>query len=281
MTRPVFLSYVISLVFHQACAQTTPVYEIYALKFSARGSVALSEMVSGGPTKDSVSIFYMFWLIKASDGKNILVDAGFDRGLEWAGSLPFYKRPDSILLELNIKADEISDIILTHPHADHMDGISLFPKAHIWIQKEDYNYFVGEAWQKQGRHGGLEKRDVDLLVDRNVAGQLTLVDGDDKELFPGIRVFTGSKHTTNSQYVLVQTGGEKVIIASDNIWIYYNLDHLITTPYMYGTIDTVAYVQSMKRMKTQVSDIKYIIPGHDASLFSRFPAVKPDVIRIK
>lgn len=31
-----------------------------------------------------------------------------------------------------------------------MDGVDLFPKAHVWIQKEDYNYFVGAAWQKDG-----------------------------------------------------------------------------------------------------------------------------------
>jgi glyoxylase-like metal-dependent hydrolase (beta-lactamase superfamily II) len=81
--------------------------------------------------------------------------------------------------------------------------------------------------------------------------------------------------------VLVQTGVDKVILASDNIWIYYNLDHLASSPYLEGTFDTTAYVKSMQRMKTQASDIRYIIPGHDAAMFSRFPLVKPDIIKIK
>jgi glyoxylase-like metal-dependent hydrolase (beta-lactamase superfamily II) len=185
-------------------AQVAPLYEIYALKYFGLHSVPVSELALGAPRKDTMNMFFMYWLIRGNNGKNILVDAGFLKDLDIFKKLntSFYIRPDSVLLELNLKADEITDIILTHPHWDHVDGVSLFPKAHIWIQKEDYNYFVGEAWQKEGRHGGFYKRDVDSLVSLNLAGKLTLVEGDNKEIFPGIRVFSGSRHTYNSQYVL-------------------------------------------------------------------------------
>ena len=56
-----------------------------------------------------------------------------------------YIRPDSALAKVALKPEDITDIILTHPHWDHIDGIGLFPKAHIWIQKDDYGYFVGAA----------------------------------------------------------------------------------------------------------------------------------------
>jgi glyoxylase-like metal-dependent hydrolase (beta-lactamase superfamily II) len=264
-------------------AQAPPSYEIYALKYFGLHSVPVSDLALGAPKKDTMNMFFMYWLIRGINGKNILVDAGFLNDLDIFKQLntSFYIRPDSVLLELNIKADEITDIILSHPHWDHIDGVSLFPKAHIWIQKEDYNYFVGEAWQKEGKHQGFYKRDVDSLVSLNTAGKLTLVDGDDREIIPGIKVYTGSRHTFNSQYVLVQTGGDKVILASDNIWIYYNLDHLKSSPYPNGTFDTTAYVRSMQRMKTQASDIKYIIPGHDPAVFSRFPLIKPDIVKIR
>lgn len=264
-------------------AQAPPVYEIYALKYFGLRSVPVSELALGAPKKDTMNMFFMYWLIRGNNGKNILVDAGFLKDLDIFKQLntSFYVRPDSVLQELNIKADEITDIILTHPHWDHVDGISLFPKAHVWIQKEDYNYFVGQAWQKEGRHQGFYKRDVDSLVSLNIAGKLTLVDGDDREIIPGIKVYTGSRHTFNSQYVLVQTGGDKVILASDNIWIYYNLDHLTSSPYPNGTFDTTAYVRSMQRMKTQATNIKYIIPGHDPAVFSRFPLVTTDIVKIR
>ncbi|MDP9042654.1 MAG: N-acyl homoserine lactonase family protein [Bacteroidota bacterium] len=264
-------------------AQSPPVYEIYALKYFGLHSVPVSELALGAPRKDTMNMFFMYWLIRGNNGKNILVDAGFLNDLDIFKTLnkTFYVRPDSVLLEMNLKADEITDIILSHPHWDHIDGVSLFPKAHIWIQKEDYNYFVGEAWQKEGRHGGFYKRDVDSLVSLNLVGKLTPVEGDDKEIFPGIRVYTGSRHTYNSQYVMVQTDGDKVILASDNIWIYYNLNHLKSSPYPNGTFDTTAYVRSMQRMKTQASNIKYIIPGHDPAVFTRFHPIKSDIVQIR
>ena len=61
-----------------------------------------------------------------------------------------YIRTDSMLSGVGLQGAEIADVILTHPHWDHMDGVDLFPNAHVWIQKEDYNYFVGAAWQKDG-----------------------------------------------------------------------------------------------------------------------------------
>jgi glyoxylase-like metal-dependent hydrolase (beta-lactamase superfamily II) len=283
MFKSLLFSFILITAFLNLNAQTPPSYDIYALKYFGLRSVAVSDLAMDAPAKDTMNMVFMYWLIKGNNGKNILVDAGFLKDLDIVKGLhtSFYIRPDSVLLELNIKAEDITDIILTHPHWDHVDGVSLFPKAHVWIQKEDYNYFVGQAWQKDGRHGGFYKRDVDSLVSLNIAGKLTLVDGDDREIFPGIKVYTGSRHTFNSQYVLVQTGGDKVILASDNIWIYYNLDHLKSSPYPKGTFDTAAYVRSMQRMKTQASDIKYIIPGHDPAVFSRFPLIKPDIVKIR
>jgi glyoxylase-like metal-dependent hydrolase (beta-lactamase superfamily II) len=257
-------------------------YDVYAIKFASMGHPSpISAWADRGPTKDSVNIDFVIWLIKGNNGKNILLDAGFLRGIEDAKDFDVinYVRPDSMLSKLNLKAGDITDIIMSHPHWDHIDGLGLFPKAHIWIQKEDYNYFVGAAWQKGGNHGGFNKRDIRMLVDLNLVGKLTLVDGD-KEIIPGIRVYTGSRHTFNSQYVLVKTNLNKIILASDNIWIYYSLEHL-RPPSSGGTFDTTAYKKSMLKMKSLASGLKFIIPGHDAKMFSLFPAVQEGVVKIQ
>jgi glyoxylase-like metal-dependent hydrolase (beta-lactamase superfamily II) len=277
----ILLAFLTSII--NVSAQKTPAYEIYALKYAIlQNPTAVSVWASNAPEKDSLRIIFMFWLIKDNQGKNILVDAGCSNDMQEAIEFGLYKftRPDSILMQTGLKAADITDIIITHPHWDHIDGINLFPQARIWIQKEDYRYYVGEAWQKDGNHGGFAKRDVLQLTDRNVSGKVTLINGDDQEIFPGIRVYTGSRHTYNSQYVLVQSGSDKVIIASDNIWIYYNLNKLMPPP-SYGTFDAKGYVAAMERMKTLASKIDFIIPGHDAEVFTKFPKVSADVIRIK
>jgi glyoxylase-like metal-dependent hydrolase (beta-lactamase superfamily II) len=260
----------------------SPTYNIYALMYATVGHpLPLKYLVLNAPEKDSINAVFMYWLIKGNNGKNVLVDAGFLKDVEEAKDYDVtnYTRPDSMLLGIGLNPNDITDIILTHPHWDHMDGVNLFPNAQVWIQKEDYNYFVGTAWQK-GFGGDFNKRDVRKLVELNLEGKLNLVDGDNKEIIPGITVYTGSRHTFNSQFVFVKTGQDKIILASDNVYTYYNLDNLISAP-TEATFDTTAYVKSMVRMKTLVPDKKYIIPGHDALLFSRFPVVAEGIIKIK
>lgn len=259
-----------------------PTYKVYAIKFATSAyPFTEADWAKGGSKTDSIKINFMVWLIKGN-GKNILVDAGFLNDIEDAREFKVvnYTRPDSALAKVGLKAGDITDIILSHPHWDHIDGVSLFPNAHVWIQKEDFNYFVGQAWQKGEGSGGFAKRDVRTMIELNLAEKVTLVNGDNKEILPGIKVFTGSRHTFNSQYVLVNTGINKVILASDNIWVYYSLDHLVP-PSDGGTLDPAGYVKAMQRMKTMVSDVKYIIPGHDPKVFSKFPTIADGVVEIK
>src|ERR1700760_2231754 len=193
MKPAIFLTLLISTL--HARSQTER-YEVFALKFASLGHPSpISDWSNNGPKNDSVNIDFMIWLIRGNNGKNILVDAGFLPDMKDSKdakefAIKYNTRPDSTLSKLGLKPGDITDIILSHPHWDHIDGIGLFPNAHIWIQKEDYNYFVGGAWQKDGANGGFSKRDVRMLLDLNLAGKLTLVDGDNKAIIPGIRVYT-------------------------------------------------------------------------------------------
>lgn len=283
MKKIISLLSILFAVVLSASAQNKPSYEIYALKYADLKTLsAVSDWAQGAPGKDSLKIGFMTWLIKGDNGKNILVDAGC------AGDLPNavdfglvnYLRPDSVLLQLGIKAEDITDIIISHPHWDHINGITFFPKANIWIQKDDYDYFVGQAWQKDANHGGFVKADILNLVDLNVSGRVILVKGDNVEIIPGIKVYTGSRHTYNSQYAVVQSGKDNIVIASDNIWIYDNLEKMFPPP-SYGTFDAKAYVAAMQRMKMLASKPEFIIPGHDDKLFSKFPKITERIVRIK
>src|SRR5262245_2749478 len=99
-------------------------YKVYALKFASSGiTFPISDWVYKGPTKDSVHIDFMVWLIQGN-GLNVLVDAGFLNDIEDAKEFKIinYTRPDSVLSKLSLKPADITDIILSHPHWDHIDG---------------------------------------------------------------------------------------------------------------------------------------------------------------
>jgi glyoxylase-like metal-dependent hydrolase (beta-lactamase superfamily II) len=263
-------------------AQQAPTYKVYAIRFAATGHLApVSVFVDKGPDTDSVNMVFSIWLIKGDNGKTVLMDAGFQNDPKTTKEfgLVSYIRPDSALAKLGLKATDITDIILSHPHFDHIDGVGLFPNAHIWIQKEDYNYFVGASWASDSTVV-YEKQDVRTMVELNMAHKVTLVDGDNKEIIPGIRVYTGSRHTYNSQYAVVNTATKNIVLASDNIWIYYSLDHMMPASHG-GTFDPDGYVRAMARMKTLATSPKYIIPGHDAKVYTMFPEVSAGVVEIK
>ena len=255
-------------------------YEIYALKFATlnfKMPIAFSAVRS--TSKDSTSICYMVYLLKGNNGRTILIDAGFTETPAMYNMQAFtYVRPDVVLKQININPTDITDLIITHPHWDHIGGIDLFPNAMVWMQEKDYNYFVGTAWQKDGDNSAFNSKDVYKIIQKNIDKQLTLVKGDSIEIIPGIRVFIGSRHTFESQYVLVGTGSDKVIIASDNTWLYYNLTSLLSIPI---TFDQKAFIENLKRMKSMVKNIDLIIPGHDPLVFSKFPKVTEAVVKIK
>src|ERR1700753_2691627 len=113
---------------------TPPTYHVYAIRFSSMAHpTAISVWSDKGPDNDSVNIDFSIWLIKGDNGKNILLDAGFQNDLPEAKEFECknYTRPDSALAKLNLKPQDITDIILSHPHWDHIDGVGLFPNAHI------------------------------------------------------------------------------------------------------------------------------------------------------
>lgn len=251
-------------------------YEVFALRFNGTWTIPAQEMVDGANPKDSLKLCNIFWLLKGYNGKTILVDAGY---IDTAKTVDKnYVRPDVVLQRIKVSPNDITDIIITHPHIDHIGGINLFPKAKVWIQKDDFDYFVGESWQDSSLRTGFEKNDVRNLIEINLQGRLKLVKGDNIEIIPGIRVFTGSKHTYENQYLLVNTKTDQVLVASDAIWFYYNLDKLL--PARTYVLDPKAYVEAMKRMKTLVSNTNLIVPGHDDLVFSRFPDVAEGIVRI-
>ncbi len=49
----------------------------------------------------------------------------------------------------------------------------------------------------------------------------------------------------------------------------------------WATFDTTAYVKGIVKMKTLVSNVKFIIPGHDDLMFSKFPTIREGIIKIK
>jgi glyoxylase-like metal-dependent hydrolase (beta-lactamase superfamily II) len=254
-----------------------PVYDAWALRF-AHVPYALWSLVAGAERGPRVDIAFTVWPLRDQRSQRIvLVDAGFYREKFRAQWKPAeYVRPDRALeAVLGIAPDKVTDIIVTHTHWDHADGADLFPNATVWIQKAEYEHYVGPNGDVLNR-GGVDADDARMFAALKASGRLRLVDGE-QEILPGIRVYLGGKHTFASQYVGVRTVAGTLVIASDNAYLYMNLEQKLAIA---QTLDPASNLAAQARMIEIAGDPKRVIPGHDPDVFRRFPSPKPGLVQL-
>ncbi len=279
MTR--FL-YLVALVFSLAGAgmaqadASKPTYEIYAIRYATLLDFPVEALVKGADPSRKIDLAMTVWLIRGN-GRNILVDSGFyhERFFkDW--KLKGFVRPSEAVSDAGVKPEDITDVIVTHMHWDHADGMDLFPRAKIWVQKDELAYYAGEGWQKKNTHGGIDAEDVLTLVRLNTEGRVGLVHGDDQEIIPGVTCHIGGKHTYQSQYVSVTAKDGVVVLASDNVYLYENLEKHLPIA---ATLDAASNLRAQDHMK-EIAAKGFVIPGHDPAVFEKFPHTAERVVRI-
>ena len=275
-----FLLLLLSILYAQPLQIQPPVtYEVYALSYGTYPGFPVSALIGGADKNRKIDLQMMIWLLKGSNGKRILVDTGCYRDtIAQLKGIKNFIKPSDTLVKVGLSANDITDVIVSHMHWDHADGIDLFPNAKIWIQKEEYDYYTGAAWQPGGKHGGIEPDDVLTLVRLNTQQKVNLIDGDDREIIDGIRVYTGGRHTFASQYVGVHTDNGTTVIASDNMYLYENLEKHAPIA---QTFDADSNIKAQDRMRQIASRADLIIPGHDPEVFVKFPKPGNGVARIQ
>lgn len=259
-----------------ADAQPAPTYDVHAVRYGTIPSFPVRQLVLGADSARRLDIAMMVWVLRGG-GRTVLVDAGFYRDKfvqRWKPTA--FVRPDSAIAAVGLRPDDVTDIIISHVHWDHLDGADLFPRARVWIQRAEYEYYVGAGGEPL--RGAIDSLDAAMLGRLRAGGRVTLVEGDDQEILPGIRVYTGGRHTWASQFASVPTRAGTAIIASDNAYLYENLERHRPIS---QTLDTTSNLAAQARMATLAGSSRLIVPGHDPMVFERFPTPGKGVARIE
>lgn len=292
--RTVMIAFVLALCLPARAqpADSAPKYEVYAVEYAVLPQFPVASLVAGAERARRIDIAMMFWVIKGN-GRIVLFDTGCYRDQflrQWKPQN--FVKPSDAVGRLGIKPEDVTDVIISHAHWDHADGADLFPKAQVWIQRDEYQYYTGEAWQPdagtdlsmpEGRraanakHGGVFADDVMALVKTNLDGRLRFVNGDDQAVLPGIRCYIGGKHTFQSQFCSVSTRSGTVVLASDNMYLYENLEKHAPIA---QTLDAESNLRAQDRMKQLAAKPELIVPGHDPAVMQKFPKAADGVVRI-
>ena len=251
-----------------------PTYEVYAIEYAKLEGFPASALILGADSARKLDLSMMVWLLKG-EGRVILVDAGFYRK-EFLDSWKVrdFRKPSDAVAAFGVRPEDVTDIVISHMHWDHADGADLFPNARVWVQRAEYKFYLDE---KNQLRTGVFPSDVKMFRDIERAGRLHLVDGDSQQVARGVTAYIGGRHTKESQYVSVYSRSGLVVIASDNVYTYENIERHRPIA---ATWDTVANLAAQDRMLRMAAKPGLVVPGHDPKVFTRFAVVKPGVVRI-
>lgn len=148
------------------------------------------------PTPDrQLAMVLGCYLIRTTDGKNILIDSGLPPEHEQPETAPAVgaRTVTTCLHDLDLRPDDIDAVICTHFDVDHAGHHDAFTRAELVVQREHY---------ERARSGDPRYAATRPHWD-HPALHYRLIDGD-TELLPGLVLLKTSGHARGHQSILVR-----------------------------------------------------------------------------
>lgn len=183
----------------------------------------------------SIPITFCIYCIRTA-GRNILVDAGCDTMPGFV--MKDFRSPALALQDIGLSAADITDVVITHSHHDHIEAVGHFRNATVHIAKA--------AYEKGKKH---------IPADISV----TLFE---KELWltPQIRIVEWGGHAIGSSIVEITDGDIIHVLAGDECYTMENIQEKRPTGAFIDSLKALAFVEIYSKAPYQVHTC------HDISL---------------
>ncbi len=252
-----------------------PSWEVHVVEYARSHRQAMASLVFGTFEEPPVDVPFSF-VVARRPGRVVLVDCGFmkeKRGLSMAEkfAIPNWVSPLRMLAALGVAAEDVTDIVLSHAHFDHMGSIDQFPRAQLYLQKSEMLSWV-EILALPKRFSFLSEvlNPDDLLaaMAASIGHRLTLIEGDKDDLLPGLHVRLAPGHTMGQQFILLDTAKGRYAVSGDCIYSARNItgrdDCGCYLPLGAGIGSVWDQLKSIDRLNEHVGgDLSRIIILHD------------------
>lgn len=172
-------------------------------------------------TPDNIPSPFIPVLIEQGNQK-ILIDTGtgFTKETAMVDGSPAVRKGklQELLHQERKQAADITDVIITHLHPDHIGGIYseagdlLFPNARFYIHEDEWAYWHSSQSDKQP---AMFRYFIDKNITKLKNGKLHLFKGDFVELLPGITAVKTDGHTPGHIALIAHSKKEKLLYISD------------------------------------------------------------------
>jgi glyoxylase-like metal-dependent hydrolase (beta-lactamase superfamily II) len=247
--------------------------EVIQVKYGERvtqKSVVLHDYASYGLPDGDLHMEYNFWVLR-DGGTTMLLDTGYDiPARDWLGEIPVLSTPDG-LARLGIDPLEVSMVITSHFHYDHIGYLRLFENAQVVSGAAEYAYWFGK-WERNELEGEFTVAEhLEPVRRAEREGRLRLI-SERTEVHPGITVFPVGGHCPGELLTLVQSGSGPLILAADAAHFYEQIEN--EWPFFAFT-DLTEMRQALSFINKLAAETgATVIPGHDGRVRDRFPALE-------
>ncbi|MGJ5065780.1 N-acyl homoserine lactonase family protein [Bradyrhizobium oligotrophicum] len=244
--------------------------EIYALRYATMSPRTPHMNFLQPDPHDSTAqdLDYFVWLIR-TDGRDILVDTGFNAAEAEIRHRTLTRDPIDALASFGVDAAGIRDIIVTHLHYDHAGNLDRFPNARFHLQEREMAYATGRCMCNGMLRYPFTVEHVTTMV-RHVYGDRVTFHAGDGEVAPGVTVHRVGGHSDGLQVVRVDTARGPVVLASDAAHYYANLQRRSPFPIVYNIGDMAQGWEIIERLAGHPDRF---IPGHDPLVTELYPRV--------
>jgi glyoxylase-like metal-dependent hydrolase (beta-lactamase superfamily II) len=153
------------------------------------------------------------------------------------------------LTKLGVSANDIQDVILTHLHFDHAEGMAAWPMRRTFVHRLEL-----EAPYAQIVSGVMEMAQVEQL------------DGEEGEIEPGIRWLLTPGHSDGLISILADTADGLVVIGSDCVGPLPEYFEQMDLPADFGP-EREELLRQWRRIRDL--DPAIVIPGHNPPVVLR------------
>jgi glyoxylase-like metal-dependent hydrolase (beta-lactamase superfamily II) len=246
-------------------------WQVFALRYAHHDRNAQSNFIMPvEDAHDAMPMDYFVWLLRGPEGREVLVDTGFDSATAARRGRSILRPVEACLKALGTSAEAIRDVVVTHLHYDHAGNLGLFPNATFHIQDREVAFATGRHMCSHCLRHPFEVEDVVRLVRAVYADRVTFHDGEG-EVAPGVTLHRVGGHSDGLQMVRVATARGPLVLASDASHYYANMRRGNPYPIVF---DLGAMVQGWRRAVALAGgDETLVIPGHDPLVRTRFPSL--------
>lgn len=250
-----------------------PTYEVYAIRYATnpnrkRGTNFILE---DRPTEPLTMDFFS-WLI-VGDGRSIVVDTGMDPAKAARHGHEMLANPVDVLRKLGVDPDATETVIMTHLHYDHTGNTEAFSKGRFLLQADEMDYVTGPYMEKPWFRRAYEVDEISRFLGYLHAGRLKL-HGRDHTIADGITVHWVGGHCAGQEVVRVRTQRGWVVLASDALHYYEEIERSIPFAVAFNLSDMIT---AHDRIRELADSDDHIVPGHDPRVADLYPAATADL----